>query len=94
MLHLRGSIISTPRIIPKRGAKYGRAVYFGRFAAQPVELLVVVVNLYVRRISGVIYFKPRQQSGRIAVGIRLTRSSRAVVPRLTRQAIGLVVDVL
>lgn len=73
MLHLRGSIISTPRIIPKRGAKYGRAVYFGRFAVEPVELLVVVVNLYVRRISGVIYFKPSQQSRGVAISILLAR---------------------
>ena len=94
MLHLRGSVIPAARIIPKCSGKHRRAVYFGHFAVEPVELLVVVVNLYVRRISGVIYFKPRQQSGRIAVGICLARRSGAVIPRLTRQAVGLVVDVL
>ena len=73
VLHLRGSVIPAARIIPKRGAKYGRAVYFSRFAAQPVEVLVAVVYLRVRCVTRIAYFKPSQQSRGVAISILLAR---------------------
>ena len=65
-----------------------------RLSRQHVQPVVAVVYLRARCVTRIAYFKLRQQSGRIAVGIRLARRSGAVIPRLTRQAVGLVVDVL
>ena len=73
MLHLRGSVIPAARIIPKCSGKHRRAVYFSRFAAQPVEVLVAVVYLRVRCVTRIACFKLRQQSGCPAVGILLAR---------------------
>lgn len=73
MLYLRGSVIPITLIIPKCSGKHRRTVYFSRFAAQPVEVLVAVVYLRVRCVTRIAYFKPSQQSRGVAISILLAR---------------------
>lgn len=75
-----------------------------RLSRQLIQAIVAVRYLHARRVGcarradicipRIVYPKLGQQSGCIAVSIRLARCSRAVIPCLTRQTVRVVIDML